>query len=78
MMFVRQSPSRLGKNLSCFPGYTECVISPSYNLCMINNLGTGHYLWRGVAPKRNVFRGKNFADLTIRKSKIDYSTSTIN
>jgi hypothetical protein len=33
-------------------------------------LGTGHYLWRGVAPKRNVFSGKNFADPTIIKSKI--------
>jgi hypothetical protein len=32
-------------------------------------LGTVHYLWRGVAPKRNVFRGKNFADPTIRKVK---------
>ena len=26
--------------------------------------GTGHYLWWGVAPKRNVFRGKTFADPT--------------
>jgi hypothetical protein len=33
-------------------------------------LGTGHYLWWRVAPKRNVFRGKNFADPTIKKSKI--------
>jgi hypothetical protein len=33
-------------------------------------LGTGHYLWWGVAPKRNVFRGKNFADPTIKKAKI--------
>jgi hypothetical protein len=33
-------------------------------------LGTGHYLWWGVAPKRNVFRGKNFADPTIKKTKI--------
>jgi hypothetical protein len=32
-------------------------------------LGTVHYLWRGVAPKRNVFRGKNFADPTIKKVK---------
>ena len=31
------------------------------------SLGTVHYLWRGVAPKRNVFRGKNFADPTIKK-----------
>ena len=30
-------------------------------------LGTGHYIWWGVAPKRNVFRGKNFADPTIKK-----------
>jgi hypothetical protein len=33
-------------------------------------LGTGHYLCWGVAPKRNVFRGKNFVDPTIKKSKI--------
>jgi hypothetical protein len=33
-------------------------------------LGTGHYLWWGVAPKRNVFRGNNFADPTIKKTKI--------
>jgi hypothetical protein len=32
-------------------------------------LGTGHYLWRGVAPKRNVFLGRNFSDPTIKKSK---------
>jgi hypothetical protein len=32
-------------------------------------LGTGHYLWRGVAPKRNVLLGTNFADPTIKKSK---------
>jgi hypothetical protein len=32
-------------------------------------LRTVHYLWRGVAPKRNVFRGKNFADPTIKKVK---------
>ena len=32
-------------------------------------LGTVHYLWQGVAPKRNVFRGKNFADPTIKKVK---------
>jgi hypothetical protein len=29
-------------------------------------LGTGHYLW-WVAPKRKYFRGKNFADPTIKK-----------
>ena len=34
-----------------------------------DTLGTVHYLWRGVAPKRNVFRGKNFADPTIKKVK---------
>jgi hypothetical protein len=34
-----------------------------------DNLKSGHYLWRGVAPRRNVFRGKNFADPTIEKSK---------
>jgi hypothetical protein len=32
-------------------------------------LGTVHYLWRGMAPKRNVFRGKIFADPTIKKVK---------
>jgi hypothetical protein len=32
-------------------------------------LGTGHYLCRGVALKRNVFLGKNVADPTIKKSK---------
>ena len=36
---------------------------------LIAPLGTVHYLWRGVAPKRNVFRGKNFADPTIKKVK---------
>jgi hypothetical protein len=35
-----------------------------------NAIRAGHYLWWGVAPKRNVFRGKNFADPTIKKSKI--------
>jgi hypothetical protein len=29
-------------------------------------LGTGHYLWRGEAPKRNVFLRKNFAAPTIK------------
>jgi hypothetical protein len=29
--------------------------------------GTGHHSWRGVAPKRNVFLGKNFGDPTIKK-----------
>jgi hypothetical protein len=33
-------------------------------------LGTVHYLWWGVAPKINIFRAKNFADPTIKKSKI--------
>jgi hypothetical protein len=33
------------------------------------NLGTVHYLWQGVAPKRNVFCGNNFADPTIKKVK---------
>jgi hypothetical protein len=34
-------------------------------------LGISHYLWWGVAPKakRNVFRDKNFADPTIKKTK---------
>jgi hypothetical protein len=34
-----------------------------------SKLGTVHYLWRGVAPKRNVFRGKNFADPTNKRVK---------
>jgi hypothetical protein len=34
-----------------------------------NLLGTGHYLWWGVAPKRNVFLGKNSADPTIKEVK---------
>jgi hypothetical protein len=36
------------------------------------HLGTYHYLWRGVGgtAKRNVFRGKDFADPTIKKSRI--------
>jgi hypothetical protein len=38
-------------------------------LFFVNSLGTVHYLWQGVAPKRNVFRGKNFADPTIKKVK---------
>jgi hypothetical protein len=45
----------------------------SYNKTIMitgDRLGSGHYLWRGVAPKRNVFRGNNFADPTIKKSKI--------
>jgi hypothetical protein len=33
-------------------------------------LGTSHCLWQGVAPKRNVFFGKHFADPTIKKSKL--------
>jgi hypothetical protein len=34
-------------------------------------LGSARYLWGwGVAPKRNVFLGKNFADPTIKKSNI--------
>jgi hypothetical protein len=36
---------------------------------IFTNLGTVHYLWRGVAPKRNVFRSKNLADPTIKKVK---------
>jgi hypothetical protein len=33
------------------------------------SLGSGHYLWRAVAPKTNVFLDKNVADPTIKKSK---------
>jgi hypothetical protein len=40
------------------------------NIFFLICLGTGHYLWWGVAPKRNVFRGKNVADPTIKKSRI--------
>jgi hypothetical protein len=29
----------------------------------------GHYFGREVAPKRNVFLGKNIADPTVKKSK---------
>jgi hypothetical protein len=32
-----------------------------------SGLGSGYYLWRGVAPKRNVLLGKIFADPTIMK-----------
>jgi hypothetical protein len=39
---------------------------------------TGHYLWQGVAPKRNVFLGKNFTDPTIKKSNLFYPISSIN
>ena len=38
-------------------------------LWQINTLGTGHYLWWGVTPKRNVFLGTIFADPIIKKSK---------
>ena len=39
------------------------------------SLGTGHYLWRAVAPKTNVFLNKTFADPTIKKSLFFYPMS---
>jgi hypothetical protein len=43
-------------------------------------IGTGHYLSRVVAPKRNVFLGKHFANPTInlKSPKKIYPTSKIN
>jgi hypothetical protein len=32
-------------------------------------IGSGQYLWWGVALKRNVFLGKKVADPSIKKSK---------
>jgi hypothetical protein len=40
-------------------------------------LGTRHYLWWGVAPKRNAFLGKNVADPTIKQSKTSFSQPQI-
>ena len=41
------------------------------------SLGTGHYFWRWVVPKKNVFRGKNVSDPTIKKSKKCFSQPQI-
>jgi hypothetical protein len=51
------------------PSETEQIYKLTSLLGCIVELGTGHYLW-GVASKRNVFRGKHFADPIIKKSKI--------
>jgi hypothetical protein len=45
-------------------------LSVPFRNAILEEFETGHYLWWGVAPKRNVFRAKNFADPTIKKSKI--------
>jgi hypothetical protein len=39
------------------------------------SLGTGHYLWWGVAPKKNVFRGKILLTQPLKRQKFDYPTS---
>jgi hypothetical protein len=41
-----------------------------HKFCIIASKGPVIIYGGGVAPKRNVFRGKNFADPTSKKSKI--------
>jgi hypothetical protein len=46
------------------------LISTTFNYWSQNTVsGSGHYLWRRVAPKKNIFLGKHFADPTIKTSK---------
>jgi hypothetical protein len=46
------------------------LISTTFGYWSQNTVsGRGHYLWRGVAPKKNIFLGKTFADPTIKTSK---------
>ena len=44
--------------------------------CWKRSIDLLEYLWRGVAPKRNVFLGKNVADPAIKNNF--YPTSNIN
>jgi hypothetical protein len=56
-------------NIIPFTKATRNIIFNVAEYVQKTQLGTDHYLWRGVAPKRNVFFGKNFADPTIKKVK---------
>jgi hypothetical protein len=48
------------------------IILPNYDI-----LGSGNYLWRGVAPKRNIFVDIKFADQTIKKPKYFFTQPQI-
>jgi hypothetical protein len=45
----------------------------------VKALRTGHYLWRGMLPKKNVSVAKILLTQPLKsKKKIDYPTSNIN